>query len=426
MKMEMMNTLVHTGPKTKMGELLRSYWIPALLSEELPEPDCPQVRIKILGEELLAFRDTEGQVGIIDEYCSHRGASLFFGRNEEGGIRCAYHGIKFDRNGQCIDVPSDPKSCARFHIKSYPTVEKGGVIWVYMGEGEQPSDPSLEWTELPHENVFISRRHQECNFLQAMEGGIDTSHVTFVHRYEVDKDPMHKNAKALEYIKKDGNVIFEVEANDAGMTLYGRREADEDNYYWRITQWLFPWYTLIPPFGDHPLGGHAWVPMDDHNCMAWSINYHPDRALTADEVIAMRQGKGIHVEYESEGSFRPKANKDNDYLIDRAAQKRKETYSGVFGFAPQDASLQESMGPIQDHSKENLLPSDKAIVMVRRALFNAIEQMGNNESGGTVPGIEASAQRIRPASVVLPKDIDIAHWAGENLSLLKNKKIFSV
>src|SRR5690625_3666276 len=136
MKMEMMNTLVHTGPGTKMGALLRSYWIPALLSEELHEPDCPQVRLKLLGEGLVRFRDTDGIVGIIDEYCTHRGASLFFGRNEEGGIRCAYHGIKFDRNGQCVDVPSDPKSCARFHIKSYPAVEKGGVVWVYMGEGE--------------------------------------------------------------------------------------------------------------------------------------------------------------------------------------------------------------------------------------------------------------------------------------------------
>lgn len=422
MKLEMMNTLVRTGPETKMGGLLRSYWIPVLLSEELPEPDCPQQKVEIMGEKLLAFRDTEGKVGLIDEFCSHRGVSLYFGRNEEGGIRCAYHGLKFDREGQCVDVPADPKSCARFHLKSYPTIEKGGVVWTYMGGGELPDEPNLEWANLPEGHVFVSRRIQESNYLQAMEGGIDTSHVSFVHKYEVDNDPMHQDVEALKYIKADGNVVFEVENTDFGLTLFGRRMAGDD-YYWRVTQWLFPWYTLIPPFGDHALGGHAWVPIDDHNCMVWSINYHPTRPLTTTEVEAMKAGKGIHVEYENEYSKRPKANKDNEYFLDREAQKRHETYSGVFGFAMQDASLQESMGFIQNHAKENLLPSDKAIVMVRRALYAAIDE---KENGSPVPAIESKEQNVRPAGVILSKNEDVIAWAADKLRADAGQKIYTV
>ena len=318
MDKEMAQTLVRTGPGTLMGNLMRRYWVPILSSSEIAQPDGPQKRVQILGEKLIAFRDSSGHAGLIDEFCSHRGVSLFFGRNEEGGIRCAYHGLKFTRTGECVDVPSAPQVCARMAIKGYPCIERGGLVWAYMGPPDkQPPFPELEWCVLPEPHVFISKRLQECNYLQAMEGGIDTAHVSYVHRYEVDTDPMHAGTKALDYIKADGNVVFEIEKNDFGLTLYGRRNGDAESYYWRITQWLFPWFTLIPPFGDHALGGHVWVPIDDHNCWAWSINFQPTRPLTADERGHMERGLGIHCEYEPGGSFRPRANKDNDYLIDR-------------------------------------------------------------------------------------------------------------
>jgi phthalate 4,5-dioxygenase oxygenase subunit len=423
MNKEMSETLVRTGPGTPMGNLMRRYWVPILLSSEIAEPDGPQVRVQILGEKLIAFRDSEGHAGLISEFCSHRGVSLYFGRNEEGGIRCAYHGLKFNREGQCVDVPSAPQSCARMNIKGYPCIERAGMVWAYLGPADKkPAPPEVEWCNLPESHVFVSKRLQESNYLQAMEGGIDTSHVSYVHRYEVDVDPMHQGTKANDYIKADGNVIFDIEKNPFGLTLYGRRNGEPDSYYWRVTQWLFPWFTLIPPFGEHALGGHVWVPIDDHHCWAWSINFHPDKPLSAEERRDMEEGKGIHVAYEP-GTFRPVANKDNDYLIDRRAQQEKRAYSGVFGFSMQDASLQESMGPIQDHEAERLLPTDKAIVMARRMLHEAA--LGLAE-GIEPPALDAAMQHVRAAGVLLSRDRDPAEWAKLHLADGQNQPVYSI
>ncbi len=422
MDMDMANTLVHTGPGTAMGTLMRRYWVPVLQATEI-EADGPQVRVQILGEKLIAFRDTQGRAGLIDEFCSHRGVSLFFGRNEECGIRCAYHGLKFDITGACVDVPAAPQIAPKMGIKAYPCIERGGVVWAYMGPADkQPAPPEVEWCGLPPSHVFVSKRLQECNYLQAMEGGIDTSHVSYVHRYEVDNDPMHRGTKANDYIKADGNVVFDIEKTPFGLTLFGRRMGESDSYYWRVTQWLFPWFTLIPPFGEHALGGHVWVPIDDHSCWAWSINFHPGKPLSAQERADMAAGKGIHVEYEP-GSFRPVANKDNDYLIDRVAQREKRAYSGVFGFSMQDASLQESMGTIQNHAAERLLPTDKAIVMARRMLHEAALGL---QQGVEPPALDAAAQRVRAAGVLLDREADPREWAKSALADGLGQPVYSI
>jgi nitrite reductase/ring-hydroxylating ferredoxin subunit len=423
MNAEMSQTLTRTGPGTPMGNLMRRYWVPILQSSEIAEPDGPQVRVQILGEKLLAFRDSEGQPGLIDEFCSHRGVSLYFGRNEENGIRCAYHGLKFHRSGECVDVPSAPQACKQMGIKAYPCIERAGIVWAYMGpKDKQPAPPDVEWCNLPASHVFVTKRLQESNYLQAMEGGIDTSHVSYVHSFEVDDDPMHAGTKANEYIKADGNVVFEIEKTDFGMTLFGRRKGEPDSYYWRVTQWLFPWFTLIPPFGSHSLAGHVWVPIDDHNCWAWSINFHPDKPLSDEEIASMKAGKGIHCEYEP-GSYRTKANKDNDYMIDRRAQKEKRSYSGVFGFAVQDSSLQESMGPIQDHTREKLLPTDRAIVMARRMLYEAATAL---QPDSQPPALNADQQRARAAGVLLPRDQKPQEWAKIHLVDAKNQPVYSI
>lgn len=421
---EMSETLTRVGPETRMGNLLRRYWVPALMSSEIAEPDGPQVRVQLLGEKLLAFRNTDGQASLISEFCSHRGVSLFFGRNEENGIRCAYHGLKFNSAGQCVDVPSAPQACARMHIKGYPCIERGGIVWTYMGPADQqPELPELEWCTLPAEHVYVSKRLQYSSYLQAMEGGIDTAHVSYVHRYEVDSDPMHKGVKALDYIKADGNVVFEIEKTPFGLSLFGRRNGEPDSYYWRVTQWLFPWFTLIAPFGDHALGGHIWVPIDDHSCWAWSINWQPDRPLSQEELDAMKAGMGIHVEYEAPGSFVPAANRENGYQMDRVAQKEHRAYSGVFGFSAQDYSLQESMGSIQNHEAERLLPTDKAIVMARRMLHEAALGL---EEGLMPPALDSSQQRVRPAGVLLPKEQSPVEWAREHLADSTEKPVFSL
>ncbi|WP_214366167.1 Rieske 2Fe-2S domain-containing protein [Pseudonocardia sp. H11422] len=419
--------LVRTGPDTPMGELFRRYWIPALLAEELPGPDCDPVRVQLLGEKLIAFKDTRGRIGLLDEFCSHRTASLFFGRNEECGLRCAYHGWKYDVEGNCVDMPSEPEG-SRFAEKikqtAYPGVELGGIIWTYMGpKGTEPPLPELEWAVLPERHRFVSKRWQESNYLQAMEGGIDSSHVSFAHRFNIDDDPMHAGTEGLKYLKADTRPKFEVAESDGGLVIGARRTVDEDNYYWRITQWIMPWYTIIPPFGTHnPLGGHAWVPIDDENCWAWSINYHPARPLNESELDSMRRGEGIHVQY-LPGTYRTLANKDNDYLIDRVAQREKRSFSGVEGISMQDASLQESMGAICDRTKERLGTSDAAIILARRRLLAALDAM---EGGAPPPGTQPEDQRVRSTSVILPKSVAFQEGAADALVSAPGENFVSI
>ena len=423
MNKEMSEVLVRVGPDTPMGRLMRRYWVPILSSWEIPEPDCPQVRVKILGEKLLAYRDSQGRAALIDEFCAHRGVSLFFGRNEENGIRCSYHGWKFDLNGQCVELPSVPDLAPKMRIKAYPCIERGGLVWAYMGPPDkQPAPPELEWCAIPESHRYVSKRLQECSWLQAMEGGIDTTHASWVHRYELDRDPMHREAKANKYIKADRNAVFDVHEMPHGLSIYGRRNGEADSYYWRVTQYMFPWYTLIPPFGPHPLGGHVWVPIDDENCWAWSINFYPDKPLSHEERSDLEDGQGIHVKYE-QGSFRPTANKDNDYLIDRLAQKELRSFSGVAGFSVQDASLQESMGPIQNHEIEHLVATDKPIAMARRMLFNAAL---NLSQGIEPPALEASALRVRAASVLLERSASVTDWAKDVLYDELGQPVFSL
>jgi phthalate 4,5-dioxygenase oxygenase subunit len=360
------------------------------------------VRVKILGERLLAFRDTDGRYGLIDEFCAHRGVSLWFGRNEEAGLRCPYHGWKYDVTGQCIDVPSEPREsgfCQKIKLKSYPLVKRGPVLWTYMGPPEkQPPLPEWEFAMVPPEQVFMSKRLQESNWMQAMEGGIDSSHVSFLHRGDLESDPIFKGAKGNKYNLSDMRPHFEVVEQPGGLYIGARRNAENGNYYWRITPWVMPNFTIIPPRGDHPMHGHFWVPIDDVNCWAWTYDFHPTRALTKQERAAMADGQGLHCKYVP-GTYRPLANKDNDYLVDRAAQKAGKTYSGVAGFAIQDSSLQESMGPICDRTKENLVSTDNGIIMARHRMLRAAKALV--DKGTIPPGVDPAHQRVRSVSIVL-------------------------
>jgi nitrite reductase/ring-hydroxylating ferredoxin subunit len=407
--------LTLTGPGTPMGALLRRYWIPALVSDELPEPDCPPVRVKLLSERLLAFRDTSGRVGVMDEFCAHRGVSLWFGRNEENGLRCPYHGWKYDVTGQCVDVPSEPEEsgfCKKVKLKSYPCVELGDVIWIYMGPPEhKPPLPNFEWATVPHAHRFLSKRIEECNWLQAMEGGIDSSHVSFLHRYDLRSDPLHVS-KGAE-LTRGTETRFEVVETDGGMVLGVRRPADPGHLYWRITQWVLPFHSMIPPYGDNALNSHAWIPIDDENCYVWSMTHHPTRPLTAAELEIMRNGGGIHVKL-IPGSFRPLVNKDNDYMIDRAAQKTNKSYCGVKGIAMQDAAVQESMGPIQNRSLENLVSTDNGVIMARQRLRKAALAVLQGEAPD---GIDPSTHAVRSASFVLPENVSFYEAAADKLQV---------
>lgn len=396
--------LTRTGAGTPMGEAFRRYWLPALLASELAENDGAPLRVKLLGERLLAFRDSEGRYGLIDEFCAHRGVSLWFGRNEDCGLRCPYHGWKYDVNGQCTEVPSELAASGyaqKIKLKSYPLVESGGVLWTYMGPREtQPELPGFEWRHLPSEHRYFSKRWQECNWLQAMEGGIDSSHVSWLHSADMHRDPLHRSTKGAHY-QADKAPRFEVIESDGGLYIAARRNAEAGHYYWRITQFVLPSFTMVPPYGENALNGHAWVPMDDENCMAWTFTYHPARALSAHEREVMDGGGGIHTRLDA-ATFRPLANKDNDYMMDRAGQKAGVTYSGVAGIAIQDSSVQESMGPVVDRTRENLCSTDNAIIMARARLKKLALALA--EKGELPPARDPSCHAVRSATYVLPQD----------------------
>jgi phthalate 4,5-dioxygenase oxygenase subunit len=404
LRAEQNELLTRTGPATAMGEMFRRYWIPALLAEELPDNDGPPVCVKLLSEHLIAFRDTEGRYGLMDEFCAHRGVSLWFGRNEECGLRCPYHGWKYDVTGQCVELPSEPDSTgfrATIKLRSYPLVERGGVLWTYMGPPDfQPGLPEYEFATVPAGHRFISKRLQSCNWLQALEGGIDSSHVSWLHRDALRSDPLMQGSRGNDYNLADAMPVFTVADHPAGLFIGVRRNAEPGSHYWRITPWCMPAFTMIPPRGTHAVHGHFWIPIDDQACWAWSFDYHPVRALTSTEIEAMRSGKGIHTRT-IPGTYIPVANRDNDYLIDRAAQKSGATYSGVSGIAMQDASLQESMGPIMDRRREHLTTTDNGIVAARNRLLRAAQALA--EHGAAPPGTDPVSHRVRSAAVVLPE-----------------------
>ena len=405
---EQNQALTRTGPGTPMGRLFRSYWIPALLASELTEADGAPVRVRLLSEKLIAFRDTQGRLGLVDVFCAHRGVSLWFGRNEEGGLRCPYHGWKYDVSGQCVEVPSEPVEsgfCDRVRLKSYPLLDRGGVLWTYMGDpASQPPAPAHDWATLPAGHVYASKRIQACNWLQAMEGGLDSIHSTFLHRFSVGEDPLLKRDPAsAALLKADPRPVFLPAESPGGLHIATRRNAADDQHYWRVTQWLMPCFNLFPPYQGNPHGGHAWVPIDDEHCWTFSVDYRPDQPLSACDLQAMHDGAGIHAQL-IPGSFVPLAHRGNDYLIDRAAQAARQTFSGVLSVPIQDAAVQESMGAIQDRTRENAVSTDNGIIKTRQRLLRALADL---ERGVMPPGRDASQQRVRAFSAVVPRAMSL-------------------
>ena len=289
--------LTRVGPGTAMGDTMRRYWIPALLAWELPEPDCPPVRVRLLGEDLVAFRDTSGRVGLLDEYCPHRRASLFFGRNEGCGLRCVYHGWKFDADGQCVDMMNEPEEHQfghKIHIAAYPTQELGGVIWAYMGPRElQPAPPRFAWTGAPATHLHISKVIQENNWLQGLEGGIDTSHAPIMHRLITENSTRAGFKPSNPFVRgKAPNLV--VDLTDYGYQYAGIRPLDEGTVHIRTYHFILPFHQIRPSQTPHGLvvAGHMWVPMDDDNTMVYNWEYSLNGPLTEEERLETRLGNG--------------------------------------------------------------------------------------------------------------------------------------
>jgi phthalate 4,5-dioxygenase oxygenase subunit len=386
--------LTRVGPGTPMGELMRRYWIPVAYSHQLAAPDGPPLRVRLLCENLVAFRDTQGRVGLLDERCPHRTASLFFGRNEENGLRCVYHGIKFDVTGACTDLPCLPPDTDRGQVeaikcnlkaKAYPCIERGDVIWAYMGPAAmKPPFPDLEWTRLQPSQRYASRHVQECNWLQGIEGGFDAPHLTFLH------------GGSAEPSRRIVPTYYEVAPTDFGFVVGTGRDTGSE-ILWNLNVMLMPFHKIISSI---PHAAHMWVPIDDENTMLYSIDFQPDRPLTEKDMERSKAFRGIHVENHP-GTEHATMNKANDYLIDRALQASGKSYTGMRGLGVQDCAIQESMGPIADRSLEHLLITDTAIVKLRRLL---LETLKDHAAGKALPGLDPKSFRVRSARYEAPKD----------------------
>jgi phthalate 4,5-dioxygenase oxygenase subunit len=438
--------ITHVGPGTPMGALLREFWIPALLSSELPAPDCDPVRVLLLCERLIAFRDSRGTVGLIQNHCPHRGASLFFGRNEESGLRCVYHGWKFDVTGNCIDMPNEPAESdfkQKVRAVAYPCIERNGLIWAYMGPRQTPPPlPDMEGNM--QSNSVANAFTQAGNWLQVLEGDLDTIHAGLLHYGAIRVEDQPKGTFS-EYQIRDRSAHFEMLDTDAGVTYGAYRPAGAGERYWRIAQWYFPFWASTPP---GVLGlkvmQHARVPMDDEHTISFTVvprrpthpaaQLPPEAAGRATEPAAQlppdasRQPSHPSAQLPPEVS-RPRRDPwfdrlandlgpENDFGLDRSVQRAgagPDGYTGIHGIIAQDGAMTTSMGSIVDRSREHLGSTDAAIIRVRRRLIAAARALAET---GAVPSCidDPTAFHHRAGGVLLPEDAD---WIEATRSLRK-------
>jgi phenylpropionate dioxygenase-like ring-hydroxylating dioxygenase large terminal subunit len=408
--------LTRTGPTTDMGTLFRRFWLPALLSSQLREPDGVPIELTLLSERLVAFRDTSGAVGIMDVRCAHRHANLKWGRNEECGLRCVYHGWKFDRTGQCTDQPAEPEN-SRFkdsvRVKAYLVHEVGGIVWIYMGPPELvPEFPQLEWTLLPEDHFLATKRMQFCNYLQNLEGEIDTAHVNFLHRNLRDPEDDAIPVELLPPDLNDDGLMapgflarkrFDLAETNFGFVAMAKSEFPSGDYYWRMTPFLVPSFTLIPSAYEAANTWTGVVPVDDHNCVGFTATWHHERPLNEHERLTVTSGAGVHALVDPE-TFIPIANKDNDYLIDRELQ-RTDSFTGIFGVRGEDLPMQEDQdGTITQRHEEHLGVTDRAIIGMRRLLLGLVKDLAR---GIEPPQAKCpTAYRARSVVAIAPKEED--------------------
>jgi len=404
-----------------MGDVMRRYWMPILLDRELAEPDGEPVKVQVLGEHLVAFRDTNGKIGLIDELCPHRRVSLWLGRNEECGLRCVYHGWKFDVDGNCVDQLNEPGEnsfAEKVRITHYPTLELGGIVWTYMGPPEkQPPPPCFEFTQVPGTHRHVSKVVEECNWLQALEGGIDTSHAPILHR-ALKSTTNRPGIDPRSPFVRGGPPTLEVDLTEYGYRYAGVRKMPEGGKYVRAYHYVMPFTQLRPaslfgqglPVEPRDAGpGHFWVPMDDHTSMVWNFMYSLDAPFT--DADRREYGNGNGPDHVDQQTFRAVKNMRNNWGIDRSVQKT-ETYTGIEGVNTQDRAVQESMGPVVDRSREYLGPADKAIIAMRRLLLQAVQTV---EAGGSPPAADDTYYQIRAIERMIP---DGQEWRDTILPLM--------
>jgi phenylpropionate dioxygenase-like ring-hydroxylating dioxygenase large terminal subunit len=401
------NSLIsQVGSGTPMGNLIRQYWLPVATSEELQIDGSP-LRVRLLGENLVAFRTTSGKIGLVDHVCPHRGTSLFFGRNEEEGIRCAYHGWKFDITGVCIDQPGEPEENnfkSKVSVAAYPCEERGGIIWTYMGPREvPPAMPTIE-ANLGAGSSHVSRTLRYCNWLQALEGDIDTLHSEYLHApATIDVSKLTPDTGMYYRHRLRDQFKYEVKDSPFGTSYGAYRPAEEGTTYWRLAHFLFPCFTMTPtPAAGSSQAIRMWVPVDDDHVVFWSVEATPNERAGRTHVYQDDTTEWL-------GRHRPLQRAENDYQIDREDQKT-ESYTGIGGgFVMHDTMATESMGTTTDRSREHLGVSDAMIIRTRKRLLEAMHAL---EDGNVAPpGVDdPSAYGTRSGWLILPSETD--WWEG--------------
>ncbi len=403
--------LTRVGPGTPMGELLRRYWTPACLTAEIPEPGSAPLRVRLLGENLVAFRDTRGRVGLVQENCPHRGASLYFGRNEDAAIRCVYHGWAFDVDGNCVDMPSEPAPfCDKVRMRAYPVHESGGIVWAYLGPRETMTPFRDFGTDGADGCEFIAaKQHSTCNWVQAMEGNLDTSHISHLHQFDAiddipddgsDKPGYPSNWMSWKFWRHDRAPRLEVEDAWYGYRYAGIRTTPNGNTHVRVTAYALPYSTMVAsiPFSS---GQGMFVPIDDENCWRYILmarTRRNPRDLGGPNLFAVPGAPFTVPTQRGAGGIVPREyTAENDYQISRDAQ-RHGIFSGVADFVSQDLMVTESMGPVYDRTQEQLGSTDRAISRMRHLLISAAKGLAEGKEPPAVTGDFAS---IRGAEKIL-------------------------
>jgi phenylpropionate dioxygenase-like ring-hydroxylating dioxygenase large terminal subunit len=405
--------LTRVGPGTLMGDLFRQYWLAVIPSSFLPDSAVKPLRVRLLGEDLVLFRTAKGKIALVGAFCQHRLAPLYFGRIEDDGIRCPYHGWKYATDGTCLEMPNIPAEqqfCDAIRHPGYPCVEYGGVIWTYMGPDKQPPAlPELEFALVPGEQRTYRVFHQECNYLQVLEGGIDPTHVMWLHSpYDLADEKLAGEHQPSQHIVANRSgmrtpMAIEIVDTAAGFMYGAKRSFGEGKDLWRVNQFVMPYYTMPP--GSELRGARIYTPIDDENSIKWQINWYPTKEI----MQSVKKGDRLNFEeeeylpdnHEPYGFIRAKACKANDYMIKWDVHRSKRM--GITGVNLQDRCVTELQGPtpILDRSKENLCSGDYATIRARRMLLKAAKEL--RERGTPPPGVkDPRVYRVRATSTVVP------------------------
>jgi phenylpropionate dioxygenase-like ring-hydroxylating dioxygenase large terminal subunit len=395
--------ITRVGPGTPMGEVFRCFWLPILCGDDLERDGAP-VRLRILGENLIGFRDSRGTVGVLQAACPHRRAKLFWGRNEDCGLRCAYHGWKFDVTGQCVDMPSEPADSTfkdRIRAHSYEALERGGLVWLYMGPGGTPEFPSYPWLEAGEGQLQGTTWLQRSNWLQSLEGDFDSAHVSFLHRWlDATAGPPAFIDGYRRFVEADTAPHLAVVETPYGLQYGGRRTVSEGEYYWRTTHWVAPAASQVAGGG----GMRFLTPIDDHHSISCSVRSRDRSSVEALSPFALPDGYIVDVRQPDRGP-------ENDFRIDRDAQ-RSTTFSGIPGGArDQDRAMTETMEPVLDRSDEHLGTTDVAIIAMRRQLLSLARDLER----GIEPPMAGDPDAVRTAVGfnVVSKNADFADVLAE-------------